>query len=170
MTLQFEPFDKRRHDRARFTCRELSLDDYIQKQASQDLKRRIAAVFVLVDSPDDAILGYYTLSSYSVELSELGDKLVKRLPNYPKLPATLLGRLAVDINYRGRGLGELLLLDALQRSLQAATQIASLAVVVDALDEQAAKFYQKYGFQRFRHNPLKLYLPMKSIEFLFPGS
>jgi predicted GNAT family N-acyltransferase len=82
------------------------------------------------------------------------------------LPATLLGRLAVDNNQKGKRLGELLLIDALRKSLEAATQVASLAVIVEALDESALSFYTKYGFQSFKQEPIKLYLPMKFVEEL----
>jgi predicted GNAT family N-acyltransferase len=113
-----------------------------------------------------SVLAYYTLSSYTVEVSELDDALTKRLPRYPLLPATLLGRLAVDNNHKGKGFGELMLIDALKKSLEATAQVASLAVIVEALDEEALVFYIKYGFRQFRQAPMKLYLPMKSIELL----
>jgi predicted GNAT family N-acyltransferase len=83
------------------------------------------------------------------------------------LSATLLGRLAVDNNQKGKRFGELLLIDALRRSLDASMQIASLAVIAEALDENALSFYIKYGFQPFQQNPMKLYLPMKSVEELY---
>ncbi|WP_293258221.1 MULTISPECIES: GNAT family N-acetyltransferase [unclassified Microcoleus] len=142
------------------------MDTYLCKQASQDLKKRVSTVFVLVDEPEMNVLGYYTLSSYTVNVAALEEKLAKRLPPYPALPATLLGRLAVDNNQKGRGFGELLLIDALKKSLDASQQVASLAVIVDALNEKAASFYKKYGFIAFNEEPMKLYLPMKSIEEL----
>jgi predicted N-acetyltransferase YhbS len=104
------------------------------------------------------------LSSYTVEIAELNEKFTKRLPRYPLLPATLLGRLAVDNRYQGQGFGELMLIDALKQSLKATSLVASLAVVVEALDAEVVKFYQRFGFQQFKQHPMKLYLPMKSIE------
>ncbi|MFQ3613828.1 MAG: GNAT family N-acetyltransferase [Cyanobacteriota bacterium] len=127
----------------------------------------MATVFVLTEPPDTHVLAYYALSAYTVAVSELEPDLAKRLPQYPQLPATLLGRLAVDQQHRGKGWGELMLMDALQRSLAASVQVASLAVVAEALDEQAARFYAKYGFQPVQESPLKLYLPMKTVERLF---
>ena len=93
-------------------------------------------------------------------------ELVKKLklPSYPHLPATLIGRLARDKRFAGRGVGEILLFDALERALLSSAQIASAGVIVDALDVRAAEFYRKYGFQNFRENPLRLFLPMQTIE------
>lgn len=169
MVLKIEPLDSRRHIRSDFCCGRDSLDNYIRKQASQDIKRRIATVFVLIDEPETSVLAYYTLSAYTVDVSVLNEDLAKRLPRYPLLPATLLGRLAVDNNHKGKRFGELMLIDALHKSLESTAQVASLAVVAEALDEKALGFYLKYGFQPFSQEPMKLYLPMKSIEALCKG-
>ncbi len=121
---------------------------------------------MLIDTPETNVLAYYTLSAYTVDISVLDEALVKRLPRYPLLPATLLGRLAVDNSQKGKRFGELMLVDALNKSLKATTQVASIAVIVEALHEEALSFYIKYGFEQFRQEPMKLYLPMKSIEVL----
>lgn len=164
MVLTIEPFNSSKHNRSCFDCGKDSLNTYIRQQASQDLKRKIASIFVLVDTPDTNILAYYTLSAYAVEMCELSETLTKHLPRYPRLPATLLGRLAVDCNYQGKSLGKLVLIDALKRALEATTQVASLLVVAEAIDETAIDFYQKFGFQAFKEYSSKLYLPMKTIE------
>jgi predicted GNAT family N-acyltransferase len=109
------------------------------------------------------VLGYYTLSSYTVDVTVLDEAFAKKLPRYPVLPATLLGRLAVDHRQKGKRLGELLLVDALKKSLDAAMHVSSLAVVAEALDDQALSFYLKYGFQQFRQEPRKLYFPWKWV-------
>jgi len=166
MILTIELLDSSRHHRSHFCCGEDSLDNYIRKQASQDLKKKVAIVFVLVDSPNTDVIAYYTLSAYTIELANLNESFAKQLPRYPLLPATLLGRLAVDRTYQGQHFGELMLIDALKKALLATAQIASLAVIAEALDSPAANFYQKYGFQKFKQNPMKLYLPMKSVEEL----
>jgi predicted GNAT family N-acyltransferase len=167
MVLKINLLDSPTHIRSGFCCGEESLDTYIRKQASQDLKKRVSTVFVLIDDPEMDVLGYYTLSSYTVHIAALEESLAKRLPRYPALPATLLGRLAVDNDQKGKGFGALLLIDALKKSLGTATQVASIAVVVDALNEKALNFYIKYGFKPFNQEPIKLYLPMKSVEELF---
>ena len=167
MQFRIEPLRKGYHSRGSFRCGRQSLDRYLHRQASQDLNRKLAAVFVLFEPPRKEILAYYTLSAYSIGLTDLEPRLAKRLPRYPRLPATLLGRLAVDEQQQGRGLGELILVDALRRSLQAASEIASLAVVAEAIDEQAVTFYKNYNFQPFQDNPMHLYLPMAVIQKLY---
>jgi predicted GNAT family N-acyltransferase len=166
MVLVIEPLDRNKHQRDTFSCGIDSLDCYLRQQAAQDLKRKIATVFILIDSPNTEIIAYYTLSAYTVEITELDNVLAKKLPRYPLLPATLLGRLAVDINYRGQHFGELMLIDALKKSLAATTTVASLALIAEAIDETAANFYRKYSFQQFKSNPQKFYLPMGSIKEL----
>ena len=120
----------------------------------------------MVDEPDVKILAYYTLSSYSIEIENLADDFAKKLPRYPLLPAILLVRLAVDSNHQGQGLGEIMLLDALKLSLDSSRHIGSVAVVVEALDQDALAFYKKYNFQQFKQKPMALYLPIKTIEKL----
>lgn len=166
MVLKIEPLDGRKHLRADFCCGKDSLDNYIRKQASQDLKKRVATVFVLIDDPEFSVLAYYTLSTYTIDISVLDEAFAKRLPRYPLLPAILLGRLAVDNRQKGKRFGELMLVDALKRSLEVSSQVASLAVIAEALDREALNFYIKYGFQQFKQDTLKLYLSMKSIEGL----
>lgn len=166
MVFKIESLDRRKHQRGNFTCGIDSLDSYIQRQASQDLKKKIATVFVLIDFPETEVIAYYTLSAYTVEITELNISLAKGLPRYPLLPATLLGCLAVDRDYRGQHLGELMLIDALKKALEATASVASLAVIAEAIDETAANFYRKYGFQECQDNSSKLYLPMKSINEL----
>jgi len=166
MVLKINPLDSRKHIRSSFCCGEESLDSYIRQQASQDLKKRVSTVFVLTNDPEMNVLAYYTLSSYTVNVTALEDSFAKRLPRYPLLPATLLGRLAVDNHQKGQGFGELLLIDALKKSLDTSKQVASLSVIADALNERALSFYVKYGFRQFNQEPMKLYLPMRSIEEL----
>lgn len=166
MVLRIELLDSRKHIRSDFCCGKDSLDSYLRQQASQDLKRQISTVFVLIDAPELNVLAYYTLSTYTIDITVLDEAFAKHLPRYPLLPATLLGRLAVDNRQKGNGFGELMLLDALKKALTASTQVASLAVIAEALDEVAVNFYLKYGFRQFRQDPMKLYLPMKSVEEL----
>jgi hypothetical protein len=108
MALKIDLLDSQRHIRSCFCCGKDSLDTYIRKQASQDLKKRVSTVFVLIDDPGMDVLAYYTLSSYTINIAVLEENFAKRLPRYPALPATLLGRLAVDNNQKGKRFGELL--------------------------------------------------------------
>lgn len=124
----------------------------------------MAAPFVLV-LPDGAIAGYYTLSSTSVKLADLPAEIARRLPRYPLVPATLLGRLAVDLRYRGGGYGRYLLADALGRIVR--SEIASFAVIVEAKDEAARRFYERESFLRFPDQAMKLFRPKADIVKLF---
>ena len=119
-------------------------------------------------TPDGrTIAGYYTLSQYAIGLDAIPEEVAKRLPKYPLVPATLLGRLAVSREFRGQGLGETLLMDALHRSLVASKQVASAGVMVDAKDESGAAFYRKYGFIELPKIAKRLFLPMGTVEQLF---
>lgn len=157
----------RHHNRAVFSCGKEVLDRYLKQQAGQDARRRVAAPFVLVEIGSPNICGYYTLSAFSIELADLPSDIARQLPRYPVVPATLLGRLAVDSRFHGQKLGEFLLLDALQRAYQQADQIASAAVVVDAIDDEARRFYLHFDFLAFPEHQDRLFLPMRTIAELF---
>lgn len=153
------------HDRSTFTCGVEALDIYLQRQARQDVERRIAAAFVLtVDGK--TIDGYYTLSSLSLQGAELPEQLARKLPSRNPIGVTLLGRMAVRKELRGAGLGELLLMHSLKRALEVSRQVASWAVVVDAKDG-SREFYLKYEFTPLPSQPSRLFLPMRTIEKLF---
>jgi GNAT superfamily N-acetyltransferase len=152
------------HDRTAFESGVDPLDRYFRVQAGQDARKRMAAPFVLV-LPDGMIAGYYTLSATAVNLAELSAQIVRKLPRYPLIPATLLGRLAVDRRHQGKGYGRFLLADALYRSLR--SEIASFAVIVDAKDEAARRFYERESFLSLPDQPMKLFRPMADIAGLF---
>ncbi len=155
------------HDREDFSCGNEQLDRYFKITANQDRKRNIAVTYVIVNLENTQIIGYYTLSMTSIYLGELPNSIAKKSPKYPLIGVTLIGRLAVDKNYKGMGWGKLLVMDALYKSLEASKQVASFAVVVDAIDEQAVKFYQRFDFQTFPKQPLKLFRTMKNIAQAF---
>lgn len=153
------------HERKTFSCGIPALDQYLHHQAGQDAKRHVAATFVLVERFNKTtILGFYTLSSTTIEIGELPPALASKLPKYPLIPATLLGRLAVNTTYQGKNLGELLLVDALKRSAKLSDEIASMAVIVDAKNEELISFYQHYGFISFPKKLNKLFLPVATIK------
>ena len=156
----------RQHNRTAFHCGAEPLDLYLKQQARQDADKRVAAPFVAVNPPNTRVLGYYTLSASVLTLADLPDELARKLPRYPQLPVTLLGRLAVDESTKGQGLGEHLLMDALHRSLAHADQIAAMAVVVDAKDESAASFYRHFGFLTLQPQPSRLFVPMRLVAQL----
>jgi GNAT superfamily N-acetyltransferase len=161
--LRVEPLSSN-HDRSGFQSGVEPLDRYFRTQAGQDARKNMAAPFVLL-LPDGTIAGYYTLSSTSVQLAELPAETVRKLPRYPLVPATLLGRLAVDRRQQGRGFGRFLLADALYRA--ARSEIASFAVIVDAKDESARGFYERESFLPLPDRPMKLFRLMADIRQLF---
>lgn len=154
------------HKKENFCSGNIQLDNYFQKQAKQDIKRKISVCFVLQEK--NIVKGYYTLSNASISRSELPESIIKKLPpSYISIPATLLGRLAVDKNFKGQGLGEFILIDALKRAYETAINaVASMAVVVDPIDESANRFYKKYGFIVLPDSK-KMFLPMETIKELF---
>ncbi len=156
------------HDRSGFSCGNEPLDHYLRAQAGQDARKRVAAPFVLCEGTSNTALGYYTLSAVSVDIGEWPETVARKLPRYPIVPSTLLGRFAIDRRSQGQGAGAYLLVDALHRSLQASRQVASLALLVDAKDERAVTFYRHYEFLPFADQSTRLFLPMSVIEKLFP--
>ena len=152
------------HDRRSFSCGVEALDRYLRVQAGQDARKNVAAPFVLLSSHSE-IVGYYTLSATSILLAELPSDVSRRLPRYPLVPATLVGRLAVDQRHRGMGYGRYLLADALGRA--ARSEIASFAVIVEAKDREAQSFYRRESFLPLPDQPMKLFLPMAAIGRLF---
>lgn len=152
------------HDRNSFTSGVEALDRYFRRQAGQDARNNVAAPFVLV-LPEGAIGGYYTLSATGVKLSEFPVDIRRKLPRYPLVPATLLGRLAVDQNHQGRGYGRFLLADALFRAVR--SEIASFAIIVEAKDQAARRFYERESFLPLPEQPLSLFRPMADLAKLF---
>lgn len=166
MELEVASLDRERHDRSSFRCGQPSLDRYLQRQATQDLRRQLSAVFVLAERESGRIYGYYTLSASSILPSQLPAASSRRLPRYDSYPATSIGRLAVDETMQGRRFGTRLLTDALRRSEQLVDQLGVHAVVVDAIDERAAAFYRGFGFSPFVDEDGRLYITIADVRAL----
>jgi len=162
---QLEPLGKH-HDREGFHCGVESLDFYLKTQASQDMRRKANAVFVLTPrSSPRLIAGYFTLCAYGLAPGTIPEAARKHIPRYPMVSATLLGRLAVATVFQGRGLGSILLAKALEKAYFNAAQVGSSMVVVDAIDERAARFYTAHGFIQLPES-MRLVLPMRTIAAL----
>jgi GNAT superfamily N-acetyltransferase len=146
------------HDRTGFVSGSAPLDRYFQTQASQDVRRRIATCFVAVSRDSNEIAGYYTLSATGIALDDLSPEIIKKLPRYPVVPAALLGRLAVARSHQGIGLGGVLLADALKRSARA--EMGVYAMIVDAKDEPAQRYYERFGFTLLPGASRRLFLPI----------
>jgi ribosomal protein S18 acetylase RimI-like enzyme len=149
------------HDRAAFNSDSEPLNRYLREQVTQDVRRRMAACFVaLADAK--RIAGYYTLASASLLLADLPVSTGKKLPRYPTVPAVRMGRLAVDQEFKGQGLGGALLADALDRA--ARSEIAAFALMVDAINEVAADFYRHHGFIALPDSARTLFVPLATVR------
>ena len=161
-TLIIELLD-RSHKRNVFDCGIASLNRYLQHQANQDMRRGISRVFVARPAENKSrILGFYTLSAISIDLSALPEKVARKLPKHP-VPAALIGRLAVDLSAQGTGTGQMLLADAIKRTIAVSGDIAIYAMVVDAINQEAKSFYKRYGFTPLAYGSGRLFLPLKSL-------
>lgn len=160
------PFDKRRHNRGAFLCGKAQLDNYIQKQASQDQKRNTAAIFVLEGKNGSDIEVFYSLSSLSIDAGDLTEVAAKGLPQKRPVPCTLLGQFAVHEKWRGQGVGGWLLGHILHEVLDHAERVGSFALIVDAVDDDARSYWLYCGFIPFPDSPDRLFLPMKIIRQL----
>jgi GNAT superfamily N-acetyltransferase len=153
----------REHDRAAFDCGHAALNDWLKQRACQFDQRDLARTYVAVRDEERPVLGYYAISSHRVRREDLPDDQAKGLPRID-VPVVLLGRLAIDRSVQGRGLGSLLLIDALRRAERLAEQVGIRAVEVDAIDDTACAFYQKFGFVPLLDDPRHLFLPMSTIR------
>lgn len=154
------------HDRSLFDSGIPALDRYLREQAGQDIRRRVAACFVAL-TDESRIAAYYTLSAASVPLLDLPASMTRRLPRYPSIPAIRMGRLAVDKDFQGQGLGSTLLVNAMRRA--AASEIPGVALIVDAKNARAAAFYQHHSFIPLADSPLMLFLPLATVQFQAHG-
>lgn len=166
--MKIEILNNKIHNRENFACSERVLDVYLKKQASQGLKRNLETCATLVNDKNE-VKGYYTLSSSAVDKDSLPFEIACKFPaSYNELPYVLLGRLAVDITVKGKGFGEILLMDALVKCAQVSSKMGILGVVVDPINDNAIKFYKKYGFVLLPTSG-KMVLSIKTINtFIFP--
>lgn len=150
-------------DAASFRCGQAPLDEYIRRYASQDIRRNVARVFVATPENDShRLAGFFTLSAGSISCSDLPESLAKKLPRYP-VPVALIGRLAVDNEFQGKGLGAILLADACRKVVHASTSLAVAGIVVDAKDDAASNFYRHFGFQILPGQLTRLLLPANAF-------
>ena len=164
--LVIEPLDKR-HDRTAFSCGLPELDRYLARQAGENIRRLIARVFVCTAGDTDAVLGFYTLSALAIDLASLPDQLSRKLPRHP-VPFALIGRLAVDRSAHGRGLGRMLLADAVKRTVAAGETVAMHALIVDAANDDAKRFYERFGFLPLTDDRMRLFLPLDHAALQAP--
>lgn len=151
-----------------FACGEPELDDWIAHYASQSEKRYNARTMLLLDERAGRVAGYYTMLTFQLSV-EQAESALGRARRYP-VPAMLVARLAVDAEYKGRGLGRFLLVHALERLAAASADVGFEMVVVHALHEDAACFYLKHGFRPFADHSLGLFLTTKRLRATFAST
>ena len=151
------------HDRRAFSCGVDALDEYLRRFARQHAEANVSRTYVAAEGA--AIFGFYSLAMSGIRKENLPVKYLGRFPNFP-LPVARLARLAVALLHQRQGLGELLLADALQRCLRLSAEIGMIGVIVDAKDEQARGWYERYEFERLPDSPLILWIPTAAIEKL----
>jgi ribosomal protein S18 acetylase RimI-like enzyme len=150
------------HDRAAFCSGDDALDQYFQTQVTQDIRRHVTNCFVVVEIATGHVAAYYTLSAASIPLVDLPPDEIRRLPRYPILPAVRIGRLAVDRRFQRRGLGELMLMNAVHLTIQDVA--AAFALLVDAKNDVLAGFYRRHGFRPIAGKPRTLFLPLATAQ------
>lgn len=151
-----------KHSRATFSCGVEALDRYLRQQATQDVRRRVAACYVAIDRQTHAIVGYYTIAAGAVLLTDVPEGVAKRLPRYPAVPVARIGRLAVGTSFQRRGVGAAMLWNAALRALR--SEVAVFALFVDAKDDAAAAFYTHHGFKPLVTGSRQLFLPLSTFE------
>ncbi|MFN0088187.1 MAG: GNAT family N-acetyltransferase [Blastocatellia bacterium] len=159
-SISIEPLAAR-HQREGFDCGEEALNRYLRQYASQHQKKNIGRIYVAVEAGESRVVGYYTLANGSVSFESVPQ--AKGLPREYPIPVILLARLAIDRTMQGQGLGAVLIFDALKRAAEVSQLSAAYAVIVDALNDQAKKFYLHYHFEESLDDPMRLFLPMHDI-------
>jgi ribosomal protein S18 acetylase RimI-like enzyme len=162
VTYLIEPL-RRDHERAGFDCGEPELNEYLARYARQNEARGLGRTYVVVRAGESRVLGFYTLAAGSVAFTDVPDHLRRRFPRYP-VPVAHLGRLATCLTCRGQGLGEILLVDALKRSLRIADEMGVVAMEVWAKTDRAEAFYRRYGFEALQDDPHHLYLSLETAR------
>lgn len=158
-----EPLDSKRHETDDFECGHPSLDRWLRGYAGQSQRRDVARTFVVADE-GSRVAGYYTLVAAEVEHGAASPAVRAGVSRHFPIPVCLIARLAVDRNWQGRGLGRDLLRDAMRRALAASDQVGIRAVVVDAIDDGAAAFYRRHGFESASDDGLTLMVPIASVR------
>jgi len=162
MAYLIEPLSAAKHRREVFTCESPALTDFLRTRARKEMQARASACFVLVEESDPGrIAGFYTLSQTNVITQQLPEVVSKRLPRYPQLGATLIGRLARDLGWKGKDVGRLLLIDALRRCVRQSAGVGAVVVVTDPKDDHAKRFYADHGFLMLDEH--RMFIPMSEL-------
>ena len=165
---EIERLDRKKHERAAFTCKDVKYATYLLRTASQDQENNYCVCYVLTPTGSNEVIGYYTLSSGQIDLSNLSAQMQKGLPRYAVVPAIFIGRIAASnrVDLKGERIGEHLLLDALHRSMEESTRLGAFVVALES-EEESRGFYQRYKFTEAEDIRNKFFISIKDIKKLF---
>ncbi len=169
---RIEPFDQDRHDRSAFSCGIDQVDNYFRKTANKLFKANNIRLYVMV-SPEGDVAGFYSINAHSVHYEDLPKRFARTRPSHGQIPAAFISMIGRDLRYRGEGIGDLLLADALMRIARASQSVGIAVVKLDVLDcgdpvrtERRKALYAKYGFQPLQDHPLRMFLPLATVREL----
>ena len=157
-----EPLDAR-HDRAAFSCGETRIDNYLKISARSHVKEDLVQMYVAVRG-DVQVLGYYALGAHALDTSSLPPEILKKMPPWPAISAFYLSMVGVDTRFQGKGLGTLLVADAFKKCITAADLVGGSFIVLDALNDDAARMYRRLGFTELPSQPRRMIIGMKQVR------
>ena len=161
-----ESLRKDKHYRLAFRCGDDRLDRFLHEHAHQAIAKGLSKTYVAIDEADETVIvGYYTVTTCRIEAAEFPHSVMRalKLP-HRDVPASLVARLAVCESVKGRGVGSLMLMDAMARCARVSDEIGGVAIIVDALEESVVTFYERFGFARFEPTSLKMFIPMATVR------
>ena len=166
-----EPLDPQRHNRAAFSCGTIRLDNFLKRTARKHQAGDFTRVWVATDVGNVEILGYYALNAHALEGNDLPTDLTKKAPRFGSIPGVYLSMIAVDGRHQGRGLGRILLADALTRAAAVSDQIGLKAVVLDMIDdggpeivERRRTFHAAMGFRSVPSRPARMFISIETVR------
>ena len=169
--ISFTPLDPEKHDRASFSCGTVRLDNFLKRSARKHQSGDFTRVWVATEGGRDEILGYYALNAHSLEGEDFPSSLTKHAPRSGSIPTIYLSMIAVDRRHQRRGIGRLLLADALKRAVSAANQIGLKAVVLDVIEDggpditkKRRAFYLSMGFKSLPTRPLRMFISIDTVR------
>lgn len=167
--LRIEPLDRSRHERTSFRCGVDRVDNFLASTATRQQDADLTRVYVACLDQTNTVVGYYALNAHAIETSSLPQAMAKKLPNYSTIAAIYLSIIGFHIDYQGKGGGGFLMGDAFGRCVQVADVVGAHFLVLDALNERAAKLYRELGFVDLAGHAPRMIIPMKAIRKAIPA-
>jgi len=162
--LSVETFDAVRHDRAAFSCGEDRIDNFLKITASKYVAGDVGRIYVAVEKDGGRLVGFYAVNPHSIDPSELGSDMIKRLPRLDRIPAFYLSMIGVHVETRGKGVGSFLLADALKLCMRISDQVGGRFIVLDAINDKAAKLYGSFDFVTLPSVPGRMVVSIAKLK------